>query len=738
MLKHGFFRSNGNFVLTRGIPAVVLIVAIGIGVLGLLVWSGHQADRVSFNRQTRLVSLVVSQMRSEVAHDQESATVWDEAIRKVRANDQQWIDANLGSWMHSYFGIDGAYVLNPQDQPIYAFAGDTLSTPDAYAAIAPEVAPLLANLRQKLRDGDTSGLSDTVLSPGVSDLAIIRQHPAIVSVKPIVSDTGDITQAPGREYLHVAVRYLDGAFLTRLQNDYLFDKLRFAWHPSTDRSDSNEPLKTAAGTTIGYYVWHPYRPGSAVLSDLVPAFVAVLVLVLATVLGFLAVVHNRSQKLRASEERIRHMALHDPLTNLPNRVQFNQRADEALTTASRDAVALLYLDLDRFKQVNDTLGHPAGDVLIKEFGQRLRAIVRSEDVVARIGGDEFTVMLTGRTGRADIETVCERIVDSVRQPFEIEGNRVFVGVSIGVTVAPADGTERVDLLRKADVALYHSKSLGRGRFSFFSAEMDQSLSIRRDIEAGLRQALMTGDQFAIHYQPIHSAREQRVTGFEALLRWRRPRRGWMAPERFIPVAEETGLIDAIGQYVLREACAAAVNWPGMTIAVNVSGVELNNPSYAEEVAKVLGATGLDPHRLEIEITETTATEGSGPAAQNLQALRTLGVRTAIDDFGTGFSSLGRLQSLKVDRIKIDQSFVQGFGRTRDDEAVIQAIVDLAHAKGLKTTAEGVETPMQSEGLTRVGCDDLQGFLYSRAVPLAEVNRQFGIQTPSPQVRPPAA
>lgn len=717
-----------RFLLTKTIPAIVLTLSIGAAMFLLLAWSSHQADHASFTRQQQLVNLVVSQLRTQIAHDQESSTVWDDAVLNAKAENAEWLDNNVGSWMHTYFGHDELYVLNPSNQPVYSFAHEEVSKPDAYSEIAPEVAPLVTKLRQKMRDGDESGLSDRILSPGVADLVVARGHPAVVSIKPIVTDTGDIEQVPGSEYFHVAVQFLDGSFTGELMNDYLFRGLRFSWSDNPSSDESSHPLKNATGKTIGYFIWKPDRPGSAVFRDAAPALAGILFLSALTILGFMSTVHARSFRLQESEAKIRHMALHDALTGLANRTKFNNCADLTLAQEPEHTTALLYLDLDHFKQVNDSLGHLVGDTLIKEFGDRLNNLVREQDIVARIGGDEFTVMLTGVSGRGEVEPLCERIVDSARKPFDIDGNRIFIGVSIGVAMAPVDGTDRIELLRKADVALYHSKSMGRGRYSFFDSGMDNDIKERLEIGQDLRNALVSGDQLMTFFQPIYSAATGELTAVEALARWKHPTRGWLPPDLFIPLAEEIGLIEELGDFVLREACTSAVKWPGLTLAINVSGVELSNPSYSLKVAQVLLSSGLDARRLELEITETSAIDGAGIAAQNLKRLRELGVQVAIDDFGTGFSSLGRLQQLKVDRIKIDKSFIHGFGRATDDEAIVQAIISLAHAKGLKTTAEGVETHSQNEHLIRFGCDDLQGFLFAEAVPAAKIDTYLGGDT----------
>lgn len=720
MPRRNTYQANVTFTLTRLFPALLLTAVVGVMAILLIIWSAKQTDQISLLRQEEIVVHIVSQMRAQISHDQESSTVWDVAIKKTRADDTEWMDNNLGTWMHSYFGFDGAYVLNSQNIPIYAFANGKMTTPSAYDAIAAQVAPLIQTLRHNMRDGVGYMMSGDSLSPGIADIIVILGHPAIVSVKPIVSDSGLIKQVPGTEYLHVAVRFLDGSFVQQLKNEYLFDGLHFAWLPMHGSIEAASPIKNNAGKIVGYFIWRPERPGSAMLAKAIPILEVLLVLALITVMSFVAVVRSRSLILRANEIQIRYLAFHDPLTGLPNRMFFNECVDEALDEREGAGIALLYLDLDRFKEVNDTLGHPAGDALIKEFATRLSSLVRDGDVVARIGGDEFTVMLINVNSREDVEPLCTRIVESVRRPFDLEGNRMFVGLSIGVAMAPQDGNSRIELLRKADIALYSAKSTGRGRYTFFDMSMDDAIAFRQEIETDLRAALQVEGEIVLHYQPIYAANGYTITGFEALLRWHHAKHGWISPEVFIPIAETSGLIETLGEWVLRQACLAALNWPHQTVSVNASGVELSNPLYATKVATILRSTGLPASRLEIEITETAADSHVGAAADNLSSLRALGVRIAIDDFGVGFSSLARLKHITVDRVKIDRSFINGFGDQDGDEAIVQAIIDLAHAKGLRVTAEGVETQHQRDGLTRIGCDNLQGFIFSKARPAFEI------------------
>jgi diguanylate cyclase (GGDEF)-like protein len=718
LLRQPSEKNSRRFLLRTALPIIGVTLIASIATAGLLLWSTLQTDRVSVARQQSLVALIVSQLQSGIAHDQESVTVWDDAVNALRARNMEWLDANLGSWMHTYFGHDEIYILESSGAPIYASVDGKAVEPGAYSVVQATAGPLVAELRTRLRNGDTTGITERVLSIGVADLATVSGRPAVISVKPVVSDSGEIEQEPGDEYLHIVVRYLDGSFISALQRDYLLDGVRFSWADFLADGEASYPLKNQAGSAIGFFNWQPYRPGTFVLSKMAPLLLVLFGLVLSGVILALISFRRRTVKLMHSEVQIHHLAHHDLLTGLPNRGQLNERLDEALRKVplSGEQIAVLYLDLDRFKQVNDTFGHPAGDELLREFADRLRRLTTEADTVARLGGDEFIIMLRSVSDESQVKALCERLIETARRPFEIAQTQVFVGVSVGVAFAPKDGLDRVELIRKADVALYHAKSAGRSSYAFFGSDMDQIMAKRRGLEQDLRKALEASGQIQVHYQPLYSAETKVMTGVEALVRWSHPERGWVPPDMFIPLAEEAGMIDRLGEIVLRQACRDAAPWPIDTLAVNVSAVQLNNPAFAMKVTSTLMETQLDPRRLELEVTESALSARKSECEHNIDALRRVGVRFALDDFGTGFSSLGRLQTLDVDRIKIDRSFVRGFGTANGDEAIVQAIVDLARATGLKTTAEGVETETQCDYLRKVGCDELQGFLLSKPLP----------------------
>ncbi|RVG04109.1 EAL domain-containing protein [Sinorhizobium meliloti] len=715
----------GKVAVFRWMLPLAIAMALMGGIYLAVRWSAQQSDAVAVKRQQQLVELVISKMQGSIAHDQESVTVWDDAVRKVSQEwDRRWVDSNLGSWMNSYFRHDGAFVIRPDRKPLYAFLAGQTDEQEAFSEIEPEAMPLIAKLQERLAAGDEGGTSEQVLSIGESDLVRIGGRPAIVSVKPIVSDTGDIVQEPGKEFLHLAVRFLDGDLLTHLGEDYGFEDLRFSVLPELGRQRSYVPIVSSSGETIGYFSWLPFRPGADVMKATAPVLLVAGALLFTLTSALSIVLRRRSRRLQESQAELNHLASHDPLTGLANRASFNRLLARVVARSTADQTnALLYLDLDRFKQVNDTLGHPVGDRLMVEVAKRLKETAAGA-AISRIGGDEFTIVVE-RTRQDQVEKLCDSLIAAIHRPFEIDGQPILIGLSIGVAVATGNGADPVEITRKADIALYHAKSAGRNRYAVFGPHMDELIRTKRDLEHDLRAALDAGNQLEVFYQPVYSAQSHEISSLEALIRWRHPSKGSIAPDAFVPLAETAGLIDRLGAFVLKEACSTAREFPGLDIAVNVSAVELGQRHYAAQVLSLLRQFGIEPARLELEITETALLDEAGVCEKNITALREFGVKFALDDFGTGFSSFGRLQRLEVDRIKIDRSFVHAFDRSGGGVAVVRSIVGVAHAKGLRITAEGVETEEQSEILRELGCDELQGFHLSRPMSKNSLRQLLG-------------
>jgi diguanylate cyclase (GGDEF)-like protein len=437
-------------------------------------------------------------------------------------------------------------------------------------------------------------------------------------------------------------------------------------------------------------------------------------------IGWLATHEDVTERNRA-EERIAHMARHDALTDLPNRLLLRDRLEHDLKRVERGAcLAVLCLDLDHFKGVNDTLGHPVGDELLKVVADRLRRCTREPDTIARLGGDEFAIIMNGMEQPADAAALSKRVRDAIT----LDEHQIVVDISIGISIAPDDGTEPDQLLKNADMALYGAKSDGRGTYRFFEPEMDARMKVRRELEMNLRNALVN-NEFELYYQPLVNLQNNEITAFEALLRWHHPTRGMISPADFIPIAEETGLIIPIGEWVLRKACEETANWPNdVKVAVNLSPAQLKSRNLVQVVVNALASSGMAANRLQLEITETVLMQNTFTTLATLHELRKLGVQIAMDDFGTGYSSLAYLRSFPFDKIKIDRSFIQDLANGAEPYAIVRAVTGLANNLSIISTAEGVETQQQLDTLQDVGCTEMQGYFFSQARPASEVADLF--------------
>lgn len=691
-------------------PACTSLLLCGLLFLSLS-WAAARSDEVAVARQRDLVTLTVTKLMAGIAHDQESATVWDDAVKNTRSENLEWIETNLGSWMHSYFSHDAALVLTSDLKSLYQFTADEEYSPSP-ADLRNAYLPLAETLHARLISQDSEGINDRILSIGEVDLAYVGFRPAIVSVKPIVSDTGDIEQIPGGEMLHVALRYLDGDLPTEIGREYEFADLEFTAREPQDRTTAFVPLRAKDGKVFGYFRWKPFRPGHHVFEATTPALLLAFIALFAGSSLAGGIIWRRSERLAASRAELRHQASHDALTGLANRAHFGEQLNRLADAPSAEVSCVLFVDLDRFKAVNDTFGHPVGDKLIGLAAARMRELL-PEALIARIGGDEFTILLQGDDAH-NSATLADKLVHSLKAPFEIGTAHIVIGASVGVACATG-ACDPLELTRQADIALYHAKAAGRNNYAIFGEHMDELLRKRRALETDLRTAVSDGGQLETFYQPVFSASDGTLCSLEALARWKHPGLGYISPDQFVPLAEEIGLIGEIGALVLNDACRTMTELPNIAIAVNASAVELGSADYARRVLTALTRWRISPERLEIEMTETAATDNAGELERTISTLREAGVRFAIDDFGTGYSSFSRVQKIAVDRVKIDKSFIDEMHRS-DSRALVVAMIDMARAKGLKITAEGVETAEQRTALESLGCDDLQGFLLSRPLP----------------------
>ncbi len=439
-----------------------------------------------------------------------------------------------------------------------------------------------------------------------------------------------------------------------------------------------------------------------------------------------------------AERRAQYLALHDPLTGLPNRELFAERLEQAVTTVSRrgDVAAVLCVDLDRFKDVNDTLGHGAGDLLVKGCAERLQACVRETDTVARIGGDEFAIVQVGIEQPDGAQKLCRRVLEVLSSAFDLDGHEVLVTASVGVALIPLDGSIPGRLLQNADIALYRAKEEGRNTFRFFESGMDARLQARKALERDLRLALAR-NELELYYQPKVELGHNSLSGVEALVRWHHPERGLVPPGEFIGVAEETGLIVTLGEWVLRSACVQATEWLGLQMSVNISPVQFKQPNLIDAVRRALADSGLEPERLELEITEGILLQNTEAAMTTLRQFKDLGVQISMDDFGTGYSSLSYLQKFPFDKIKIDRSFVSALETRTDADAIVRAVVALGRSLGIQTCAEGVETAQQLAFLKLEGCDEVQGYYFGKPMPAPEFERLYGAWPADDRVKAPA-
>ena len=431
--------------------------------------------------------------------------------------------------------------------------------------------------------------------------------------------------------------------------------------------------------------------------------------------------HDDITERRRADAKIAYMARHDALTDLPNRIFFYEKMEQLLISARQaEPLAVLSLDLDVFKNVNDTLGHPVGDMLLREVASRIRSSVRENDVAARLGGDEFAVLQPGVGQPEEATGLATRLIEIVGAPYVLDGNLVIVGISVGIALAPADGTRPSQLMKGSDLALYRAKADGGGTYRFFEPQMDARMQARRTLELDLRKAL-TNSEFELYYQPIIKLKTGSVEGFEALIRWHHPQRGLVLPGEFIPLAEEIGLIVPLGEWILRQACSDAAHWPSdVTVAVNLSPAQFKSRNLVQAVTSALKKSGLLASRLALEITEFVLLQNSETVLATLRQLHDTGLKIAMDDFGTGYSSLSYLRSFPFDKIKIDQSFVRDLSTKKDSREIVRAVVALGSSLGIETTAEGVETIDQLEQLRKEGCTSVQGYLFSQPRPAAEV------------------
>ncbi len=725
-------KSNSRYhPLTFQVTLTVLaLAAFSLAtVIGFGFYAAQRADSDSLERQKIYVSSGIADEVTELVREQASVTEWDGSLVAARAGDQRWMTENLGAWLHEYYKIDRVYVLDAAGRPIHAMRDGKTLPPSTFESDRATVEPSVAKLRALIREAaDQEGDAAKV----VSGIVAIEGAPAIVSVQQIVPDTDRVTMEPGEEYIHVVVQFVDGPLIADIADRYLLEDVHLLPKGAARLPAASVPLMAENGIVLGRVTWKAERPGSTLLRQISPALIASGLLAAGVLYFLLMRLRRVARELQRTQDEARYLALHDTLTGLPNRALFEDRMIAALRSVKRSGghVALLYIDLDRFKNINDTFGHAAGDELVRQTAQRLQASVRPVDTVARLGGDEFAIIVHDVDDLDTARQLCDRLLRDVALPYDLFGTQAFVGVSIGVSISSASNSDPQELLREADIALYEAKRNGRGRHEVFISQMDEVLTHKRMIEADLRVALSGGGQMSLVYQPVYAADCVTLLGAEALVRWDHPVHGGLQPPYFVAIAEERGMIGMLGEKVLREAAAflATVDLPW--VSVNVSPFQLRDREFPAKILGILADAGIAPSRLQLEITEKALIEVSDVTGDVLKELRRSGIAIALDDFGTGYSSMSYLRRGAIDKLKIDRSLVKLLGQSKDSSAIVRALVDLAAAVQVTVTAEGVETVAQRDLLVAMGCNEFQGFLLSPALKPGDFRRTDGSNTRS--------
>jgi diguanylate cyclase (GGDEF)-like protein len=656
---------------------------------------------------------------------------WDDAIINLdhRVNND-WAEFNLGNYLYTFNGYTRAFVVDGDGRTIYASVDGKRAAIGRFEPFAPVVSQLLPVIRKaeaaRPVPGRRAGKYNILVSPiEANGVARVDDQVFVVIASLVQPDFGASLPKGPRAPVTVVAKPIDTAMLTAFSRRYLLEGLQLVEPRSANNASGRMWLHNPDGHPVAALIWTERRPGTLLFQKLAAPLLIALVL-----MGMVAWVIVRRgaavvNDLFASEARATHLAYHDPLTGLPNRAMMFERLRAMLAAIGSESrgMSILCVDLDRFKEVNDTFGHHAGDLLIEEVARRLRQVCGDAALIARLGGDEFVVLLA-QSDRAAIERLAGQVLAAIKMPVLSEYGQIEVSGSIGAALVERPRVEPSEALRWADLALYGAKDMGRGCATFFEPEMDAKLRNRRALETDLRAALSDGSLHLV-YQP-QVDRDGNVAAVEALLRWTHPVRGVIPPSTFVPLAEESGLIMGLGELVLRQAFAETRDWHGVRVAINISAVQMRAPGFAALVTRMVARARVDPTRYEVELTETALLDGDPVTASNIEALKRLGFSLALDDFGTGYSSMSVLQRFAVDKIKIDRSFVSCLGGASEAEALVDAMVKLARALNLSVIAEGVETEQQKERLLACGCHEFQGHLTGMPMPAAQLAELVGV------------
>ena len=720
------------------------IAFFGFLLLAIIAYAGWSANQTANDLERALLENALNQSISRALNEQKSVAWWDDAVTKITddAIDIEFVDANFGVFLTETYGHDAVYILNGDNRPLYAYTNAKREDPADFEPMRPALEALIAEVRR----GETSSLHarpDTfsesqsnyrILAGAVEKarwaghIMSIDGRPAVVAALTIVPNVnmGLLQKTPN---LLISIIYIDDAFISEIGRSLLLNNLALKAEPIKGRGIASEPFVGDDGIPVGYLSWTTRRPGHVLLTIILPmvAFATLLTGTLFTTM--LRRLRKASEELAGREAKARYEAKHDPMSGLPNRIQMVERIetflrDRDIEGEPRRAIAA-YIDIDRFKDINDTLGHEAGDKLIKAVAVRLKTRLRPSDFLSRFGGDEFAI-LCAPAGLEGGPALADRVAAAFSTPFSVNNQNIRVTASVGIAGAPENGNTADELMRHADIALYEAKSQGRDRAIAFSPDMAERVEHRRSIELDLRTAL-EDNKLRLHYQPTISCATGAIVGVEALLRWHHPIHGDMAPSDFIPIAENSGLLPELGEWVLDRAMSDSKRWPHLEVAVNLSPVQFRHVDLAGALRGLVAKHDIDPRRFVLEITEGVLLDATEHTHAILDALRVMGFKTALDDFGTRYSSLAYLCNFSFNKIKIDRSFVGRLSGLDSSRTIVHSVVTLARALGMEIVAEGIETEVEAETMTQLGCTELQGFFFSKAIDadaLAEFLKTF--------------
>jgi len=704
---------------------VIVAVAITCIVLAVLT-SARRADDFSLTREQQLIERAITDRGERVLRELDSVVATPNAVQMIRgADDPQWVDRYVGRWLEDSFGHDVVVVVDNSDHVSYALfrAAPAAGAGDLRADIAENLDLLRGRLAAPPSRSITVAAPPDAQKPSRSVVLLrrFRDRPAIVAAAAVGAEA-DLAAGNDRAPIVLSVKYIDAAMLHAIGDSLQVPDLRMVGEQTPAADNSVIELTDAGGAPIVRFAWKPTKPGGQIVFSVVP-FIAVALGGFALLVGLIMRYMRRTaEAIEAGESQLRHLAMHDPVSGLPNRLAFGDRLETVIAAVRRGgpSAGVFYIDLDHFKDVNDTLGHPIGDALILNVTQRLSRILRGDDLVARLGGDEFAIITTCPSDSYSLQAIAGRIICALCAPYSINGHNIIIGASIGIAVIDRRAGDAADILRYADMALYRAKNEGRNRACIYDAAMDADLSNRKLLEGDLLHAIRN-DGLRVAYQPIVNVSGEVVVGVEALARWTHPTAGEISPAQFIPIAENSGLIVELGEWMLRRACIDGRDWPNLTISVNVSPLQFRRTDFVELVERILSETEFDANWLELELTESTLLGNLEMAELSMLRLKAIGVRFALDDFGTGYSSLQYLRRFPFDKLKIDSSFVRSIEKAPDAAAIVHAVVSLGRGLGMKVTAEGVETAEQHLFLRAAGVHSMQGYRFGRPGTAAQIH-----------------